>query len=227
MEKKDIIYIDRDFLVVGKPAGLPVQTARLGEMDLEHWLLGELSEREREPYLAVVHRLDQPVEGLLVFARNRKAAACLTEQSRKREMQKEYLAVTREPPAVREGKLTDFLKRDGRTNTSRAVPPGTPGAKRAELEYQCLQTLENGRTLVRVRLLTGRHHQIRVQLARAGMPIAGDRKYGTAGPGEGYPALCAWFLSFTHPTAGKRLKFRYLPRGTYFQDFNCGDFIKD
>ena len=227
MNREDIIQADGEFLVVYKPAGIAVQTARVGQMDVEHWLMGELAENGRIPYLAVVHRLDQPVEGLLVFARNRHAAAGLSEQMRNREMKKEYLAVVWGKPDRKQGRLSDFLKKDGKTNCSRVVPENCPGGKRAELEYECLQTAEDGRTLIRIRLLTGRHHQIRVQLAHAGIPIAGDRKYGGERAGTGPLGLCACALSFRHPRTGLRRQYRCVPRGEQFQAFDCAGFLKD
>lgn len=227
MDRSYIKEINRDFLVVYKPAGLPVQTARVDRMDLEHWLLRETADETGRPYLAVVHRLDQPVEGLLVFARNRKAAANLSRQVQEGEMVKEYLAVTSSPPEQERGRLTDFLKKDGKNNVSRVVEEGTPGGKRAELQYECLQVSESGQALVRIRLMTGRHHQIRVQLAQAGMPIAGDRKYGGDAAGAGPLALCAWKLKFRHPVTGEELLFQCRPAGEQFQNFNGRVFGKD
>ena len=228
MNRIQIIEKTKDFLVVYKPSGIPVQTARVGEMDVEHWLKGELyAEEGREPYLAVVHRLDQPVEGLLVFARNRRAAASLSQQVQSDDMRKEYLAVAAAAPAEDQGRLVDDLQKDGRNNSSRVVPRGTAGAKRAELEYRCLQRTADGRALLGIRLRTGRHHQIRVQLAQAGMPLAGDRKYGGSRAGRGGLGLCACTLSFLNPSNGQRLWFRCEPKGEQFRDFDCAAFIKD
>ena len=224
MEQIRIEKKDKDFLVVYKPAGIAVQSARVGEMDLQHWLLGRLAQEETgkgAPYLAVIHRLDQPVEGLLVFARNKKTAGILSGELQQRRMVKEYLAVVERTPKEESGCLTDILLRDGRTNCSRVAAPGTPGGKEAALEYRCLQKHESGRALLRIRLLTGRHHQIRVQLAHAGMPIAGDRKYGfRENPGKGGLGLCAETLSFRHPVTGEPLRFRIRPLGEAFRIFD-------
>ena len=117
------------------------------------------------------------MEGLLVFAKTKKAAAVLTRQIQEHMLYKEYLAVTDGAPAAPMGILTDELIRDGRLNTSRIAKEGEKGRRKAILEYECIQSQASGRSLIRVRLMTGRHHQIRVQLSHAGMPIACDRKY--------------------------------------------------
>ena len=179
---------DNDILVVHKHAGMAVQNARMGQMDLEHALLNYLAKQARAetpgqartqiPYLAVVPRLDQAVEGVLVFAKNKDAAGKLGRQVKDGTMKKEYLAVC-EGKIEKQGvqKFEDFLVKDGRSNTSRVVQPGTAGAKKAVLEYEVIRTQEN-RTLVQIHLGTGRHHQIRAQLAAAGHPLLGDGKYG-------------------------------------------------
>ena len=186
--REDILMEDNDILVVHKHAGMAVQNARMGQMDLEHALLNYLAKQTRAetpgqartqiPYLAVVHRLDQPVEGVLVFAKNKDAAGKLGRQVKDGTMKKEYLAVC-EGKIEKQGvqKFEDFLVKDGRSNTSRVVQPGTAGAKKAVLEYEVIRTQEN-RTLVQIHLGTGRHHQIRVQFSHAGYPLAGDAKYG-------------------------------------------------
>ena len=225
----NIIAEDDQILVVYKPSGIAVQNKGTGSMDLEHLLLnylaGKSANRGRElPYLAVVHRLDQPVEGVLVFAKTRKAAAVLTRQLQANEMKKVYLAVTDGIPEQRKGVLTDYLLRDGRLNTSRVVRKEEKGAKKAVLSYECLQETPDGQALIRIELMTGRHHQIRVQLAHAGMPIAGDRKYNKASVNrqESWPlALCASCLTLYHPVTGKRLEYRAHPAGEFFHPFDC------
>ncbi len=199
----NIIYEDDSVIVVFKEAGLAVESRRVGEMDLESMLLGELARRigrEGRPPLFMVHRLDQPVAGLLVFARTRGAAASLSAQVQDGRMRKIYRAVVSGPIPAESGTLTDYLIREKAGNTSRIAKPGEKGAKKAVLDYRKLNedTLE-------ISLHTGRHHQIRVQLSHAGMPIRGDRKYGGA-PAEKL-ALTAWSLSFIHPVTGKRMLF--------------------
>ena len=200
-------------------------------MDLEHELLNYLAVKEkgpgrRIPYLGVIHRLDQPVEGILVFAKNQKAAARLNDAMKKEQMEKVYLAVTDCIPDRQEGILVDFLKRDGKSNVSFVVEKQTPDARRAELSYRVLRTLQEGErrySLVEVKLRTGRHHQIRVQMAHAGMPLCGDEKYYSgyrkADREEGL-ALCAYRLSFLHPVSGKRLSFQVRPEGKAFLRFD-------
>ena len=225
--REDILMEDDDILVVHKHAGMAVQNARMGQMDLEHALLNYLAEQARTrdagqgraqiPYLAVVHRLDQPVEGVLVFAKKKDAAGKLGRQVQDGTMKKEYLAVC-EGAIEKRGvqKLEDFLLKDGRSNTSRVVMPGTAGAKKAVLEYEVMKTQEN-RTLVQIRLGTGRHHQIRVQFSHAGYPLAGDSKYGAKE--KGFLGLCAYHLALNHPRNGKRLEFTVKPEGEIFAGF--------
>ena len=208
--REDILMEDNDILVVHKHAGMAVQNARMGQMDLEHALLNYLAKQTRAetpgqartqiPYLAVVHRLDQPVEGVLVFAKNKDAAGKLGRQVKDGTMKKEYLAVC-EGKIEKQGvqKFEDFLVKDGRSNTSRVVQPGTAGAKKAVLEYEVIRTQEN-RTLVQIHLGTGRHHQIRAQLSKIGCPIKGDLKYGArrSNP-DGGISLHSRAIEFTHP----------------------------
>ncbi|WP_461883581.1 RluA family pseudouridine synthase [Fusicatenibacter sp.] len=218
---------DNDILVVHKHAGMAVQNARMGQMDLEHALLNYLAEQTRTktpgqartqiPYLAVVHRLDQPVEGVLVFAKKKDAAGKLGRQVQDGTMKKEYLAVC-EGKMEKQGvqRLEDFLVKDARSNTSRVVQPGTAGAKKAVLEYEVVQAEEN-RTLVQIHLGTGRHHQIRVQFSHAGYPLAGDVKYGAKEKGS--LALCAHRLELKHPRTGRLLTFTVKPESEMFDSF--------
>ncbi len=226
-----ILLENSQILAVYKPAGTAVQSASVGQMDLEHQVLGYLASKTagREiPYLAVVHRLDQPVEGIVLFAKTKKAAADCSEQIRKGTMEKEYLAVVSSVPEKREALLEDYLLKEGRSNASRVVPEGTAGAKKSRLSYQLLEENEQGQALLRIRLMTGRHHQIRVQLSHGGMPIAGDRKYGGKG-GEGENSrkntgreellLCASSLTFRDPDSGKKRTVSIVPKGSGFQKF--------
>lgn len=225
-----IIFEDRDILVCHKPAGLAVQNARIGTMDMESMVKNYLSLRQPEkvPYAAVVHRLDQPVEGILVFAKTQKAAKELSAQISSGKMKKEYLAVTYGNVQKTEGILEDFLKKDGRSNTSSVVKTGTPGGKKARLQYRLVDKLRdekgNEKYLVRILLDTGRHHQIRVQMAHAGMPLAGDRKYGDGENGGKFPGLCSAALTFVHPSSKKEMYFQVKPEGEVFQGFTDDSF---
>lgn len=175
----EILYEDEAVLVCRKEAGVAVQTARSAQQDMVSLLKNYRAAKKETPYIGVIHRLDQPVEGVMVFAKTPQAAAKLSAQVSGRSVEKEYLAVTAGVPQPESGKLRDFLRRDGRTNTSSVVAEGTPDAKEARLSYRVEQTSADGaRALVLVRLETGRHHQIRVQMAHAGYPLEGDRKYG-------------------------------------------------
>ncbi|MBR1391440.1 MAG: RluA family pseudouridine synthase [Lachnospiraceae bacterium] len=212
-----IIYEDSQLIVCVKPAGMAVQTRRVGEMDLYSELMNHVAGKNEKnvPYIGIVHRLDQPVEGVMVFAKTREAAAALNRQLQEYGFGKYYYAVTKGMPEPKSGTMTDYLRKDGKTNTSLVVDEKTPGAKKAVLNYEVLGQRED-KSLVRIQLKTGRHHQIRVQMAHAGCPLLGDRKYGTAGKGEPSLALCAYRLSFLHPTEGTPMEFEIVPEGAGF-----------
>ena len=269
-----IEYEDKDIIVVYKEAGLPVQSGRTSARDLVSMLKNHLAQEEQtsrkdsgvrdrdrasdrqpagkhaEPYLGIVHRLDQPVEGLLVFAKTPKAAAALSRQaaakgedardesaagkaageesagdksakqgSRTQAMEKVYRAVVLISgdayPLALEGRkrevlLTDWILRDYSNNTAFVAEEGARDAKRAQLTFRTLE-IKDGKAMVEIRLHTGRHHQSRVQMAHAGMPLAGDRKYGDPGTEEKRLCLCAAKLGFRHPGSGKWMEFRVEP----------------
>ena len=212
----NIIFEDEQILVVKKDAGIPVQAGKLRIMDLQGLIKNELYKRNRkggEPYLGLIHRLDQPVEGVMVFAKTPFAAGALSEQVTDGRMKKHYLALLCGKPSEDSGKLVDYLLKDGRTNTSSVVGVNTKDAKRSELNYKVLRR-EEEKTLVEVELLTGRHHQIRVQMANAGWPLYGDTKYNPAFQDtkeQVQTALCAYKLSFVHPKTKKVMEFRIEP----------------
>ncbi len=286
LAEEDILYEDASIIVCRKRAGMATQTARLGEQDLE----SALKNYWKASYVAVIHRLDQPVEGILVFARTKEAAAGLSRQSAGQIMNKKYYAVAimdaqrmdffrgnsgmaysfgngprmegiGEAPAFRigasaadffmeEGKeqvLVDYLQRNGRENISKVVDKNAKDGKRAELIYEVLAAREvlweNGDdtdisgmeteaavrkkiALLRVQLKTGRHHQIRVQMAHGGMPLLGDGKYGSM-ESKDYSrrmgikniALCAYSLEFIHPLTGRKMNFEITPKGMAFAPF--------
>lgn len=225
MEHLNILYEDKDIIVCDKPAGIPVQTRKLRQADMESILknhLASTSSGSRAPYLAVIHRLDQPVSGLMVFAKNPKSAAELSRQLTGSGFCKDYHAVCCGTLPNSVGTLVDYLVKDGKTNTSRVCSKDTPQAKRAELSYEVIDTqhMENGDTLttVTVHLKTGRHHQIRVQMAHAGAPLWGDNKYNPQFvQTRGYTpiSLRAYHLSFRHPATGKQMNFTLeQPQGT-------------
>ncbi len=257
MTKEQILYEDNDIIVCYKPAGIATQTAKIGQRDM----VSEVTNYLAGKYVGCVHRLDQPVEGILVFALNQNAAAGLSRQIVENRMKKYYYAVVADirpdveavpnpalepearPDSVRWKMLTDYLCKDNRTNLSRIVSSDTKGARKAVLEYQILekktlspktfQTESFGEkkppsvALVRVRLITGRHHQIRVQMSHAGMGLLGDFKYAgertkelSGALGIKQAALCAYRLEFEHPATGEKLSFQRKPEGVVFQNFS-------
>ncbi len=208
-----VLFEDADILVCEKPAGLATESGLTGGADLAGMLRLYLKEKNGgagAPYLGLVHRLDQPVRGLLVFAKTKRAAADLGAQVTDGRMEKTYLAMVRLPEdKPDEARLEDYLARD--RGGSRIAAPGEAEAKRAVLSYRVLErTGDTG--LLMVRLETGRRHQIRVQLSAAGMPILGDRRYGSGGDYP-FPALCSARLCFDHPCTRRRMAFEKLPSG--------------
>lgn len=225
--RTEIIYENKELLVVRKPAGLAVQTAHPGRPDVVSELKNHLS-TGRPPYLGVIHRLDQPVEGVLVFAKTPKAAAALTEQMQSGALCKEYLAVVCGQPDGQKGRLVDHLVKE--KGTARIVDPAVCAeAKQAVLSYRVEESRvldEKKISLLRIVIETGRFHQIRVQLSHAGIPILGDARYGTeenirfaAKNGVKDVALCAVSLSFTEPAGGKRLCYAVEPQNPAFALF--------
>lgn len=236
-----IIYEDKHIVVAYKPAGLATQTARVGQQDM----VSELKNYLKSPYLGLVHRLDQPVEGLLVFARDKTAAASLTKQLQQDMLNKQYYAVVCGHPAAERGELVDYLykagsaesngRRKNSTQENRAVIVSAEdaeeirrtGAKKAVLEYSVLhdtsvplQTV----CMLDIHLKTGRFHQIRAQLSHAGIPILGDDKYGTEASkllsrelAVDHVALCAYRLQFRHPVTNELMEFTQDPQGQIFQ----------
>lgn len=206
-----IVHEDNHLLVVVKPPNMPTQADASRDADVHSLMKAYIAEKYQKPgaiYLGLVHRLDRPVGGLLVLARTSKAADRLSEQVRKKTLARQYVAAVR-GDAPDAGELHDWLLKDERTNTVRVVPEGTPGAKEALLRFACVARAE-GLSLLRVRLFTGRSHQIRVQLAHSKIPIWGDARYGGGRPGEQI-ALWGAHLGLLHPTLREELHFDALP----------------
>ena len=214
-----VLYEDNHLLVVQKPPNMPVQEDSSGDADLLNRLKGYIKEKYAKPgevYLGLVHRLDRPVGGAMVFARTSKAAARLSAQFNGHSAKKTYLAVVCGRPAG--GELADFILRDEVTGSSKAVPEGTLKAKAARLAYHPI-AYRDGLTLVSIQLHTGRHHQIRVQFSSRNMPLWGDQRYNKAAVAGQQIALWACSLSIEHPTKKEQLIFTSLPEGGIWKKF--------
>lgn len=222
----EILYEDSHVLVCIKPHGVPTQSRQASVPDMESLAKNHICQSapgKGEPYLAVIHRLDQPVRGILVFAKTPFAAKELNRQLQSQGFGKYYRALTDGHPPKKEGMLEDYLVKDGRTNTSRVCSSTSAGAKLARLHYTVVeqgpflfdasQGEDGNRTELDIRLDTGRHHQIRVQLSHMGCPIAGDTKYNPdARKAGGWQdiRLCAYRLEFTHPKTRRAMTFDLL-----------------
>ncbi len=215
----NVLYEDNHLLVVEKPPNLPVQADASGDADLLNLAKDYVKQKYRKPgavYLGLVHRLDRPVGGVVALARTSKAAARLSAQFASRAAEKHYAALACGAPA-HEARLSGYLVRDEQGG-ARMAGADMPGAKPAALFYQRL-TAKGGVTLLDVSLLTGRHHQIRCQLAGVGLPLWGDQRYNpSAVPGEQL-ALWAYALTLEHPTTKARMTFVSRPRGKAWAPF--------
>lgn len=214
--KSKIIYEDSDILVIDKPAGIAVQSASSFGADVESELKKYMAKTTGKPEIYVIHRLDQPVSGLLVFAKNKKAAAVLSKAVAGESFNKIYRAGVFGSFEEGEGELVDYIEADKKAGIARIVPASKAKdgkAKKAVLKYRTLERSER-ESLLEIKLDTGRFHQIRVQTAHAGHPILGDLKYGSEESKElseslGIKNVClrAVSLSFKHPTTGKTVDF--------------------
>lgn len=299
MNKEQILYEDKDIIVCHKPAGIATQTAKIGQRDMVSEVANYLatasksdSKSDKRPYVGLIHRLDQPVEGILVFAKDQSTAGELSKQISDGRMEKYYYAVivlnreneepdiefdrmsdaeqistktgnavSTEKLSIKDGKvLINYLYKDNKSNISIIVNKNKAGAKKAELHYSLLSCMTvkdfckkydmviynnitntkiEGDTpiladyentdiaLSQIKLITGRHHQIRVQMSNAGMSLLGDYKYADDKTtqlarllGQRQVALCAYELAFNHPITGKRMSFHKEPESGIFQIFS-------
>ncbi len=228
MQQKElrILYEDTSLLVCVKPAGIASQGGSIFQTDLTDLLKTLLKKRGEitgEPYLGVIHRLDQPVGGIMVFAKEPESAAALSAQAASDKMKKCYYAVLENKPVFTDGELINYLLRDNRTNMSHVVDEGKKekGVKRAELSYHILEEKsykEQKVWLAEITLKTGRHHQIRVQFSHAGCPLYGDRKYNSTTEGKEL-ALFSHYLEFVHPKTKKVMQFDQKPTDGIFSLF--------
>lgn len=224
-----ILFEDNHLLVVVKPMDVPVQADASGDPDMLSMLKEYLVEKYNKPgdaYLGLVHRLDRPTGGVMMFAKTSKCAERLCESIKNGDVDKKYLAILEGTPRYKADKLCCYLKKFSDTNTVKIVPALTEGAKYAELDYKLLAE-KQGMSLVSVKLITGRGHQIRVQMAGMGTPIVGDRRYGN-GMKTKLP-LCLWAteLRLSHPISGKTMVFRvYPPETAPWTAFNMDAYLK-
>ncbi len=203
MEKIDfgslVLMKNNQFLAVNKPSGVSVQDDLSGEVSLQ-----KMAEAYCKHPLQAVHRIDKPVSGVVVFAKSKAAQAAFTRQFEAHSIEKFYLAVVQNEPPEKAGRLTHFLLKKKGENVSRVFASEVEHSEKAELEYEVVAASERY-NLLKIKLLTGRHHQIRAQLGFVGCPIKGDAKYGfrRSNPDRSI-CLHAWKMSFDHPVSGKR-----------------------
>ena len=223
MNKLEVLYEDNHVIVVVKPCNILSQADVTGDMDMLTLIKTYLKEKYHKPgnvYLGLVHRLDRPVGGIMVFAKTSKAAARLSKQVQKHELEKQYYAIICGRMKEKNGEFCDYLKKVSNGNTV-VVSAYDPEGKEGKLSYQVVKE-KDSYSLVRIQLLTGRHHQIRVQFASRGYPLLGDRRYG------GIPAeqlsLYSYHLAFFHPVSKEKLIFEKKPCGkVWFPFFSNGD----
>ena len=214
-----ILYEDSFLLCVIKPSGMPAQPDKTGDMDI----LTFLQQKEKSNAIGLIHRLDRPVGGVMLFAKTKEAEGILSQMVQKKQIKKEYFAVVCGKANEKE-KLEDYLLKNGRTNLSSVVDKNTKGAKKAVLSYDRKEVLEEGDcflSLLKIELETGRHHQIRLQLSQRGLPIWGDQKYNTIQKMKKGTKIALWSysLTFLHPKTGEILFIKAIPEGEPFSKF--------
>lgn len=224
---KDILYEDNHIIVVNKHCGDLVQPDRESDDALENDIKAMIKVRDHKPgevYLGVVHRIDRPVSGAVLFAKTSKALVRLNEMIRQGEIHKTYWALVENRPDPMEGTLTHYIVRDGRTNRSRAYDKPKADGKKAILNYHTVGCSTNY-TLVEVELLTGRHHQIRAQLSKIGCSIKGDLKYGArrSNP-DGGISLHSRRVEFIHPVKKEKISITApTPKDNLWAFFECAE----
>ncbi len=212
--KLKILYEDNHIIVVEKPVNIPSQGDKTGDIDMLTIIKRYLKEKYNKPgnvYLGLVHRLDRPVGGVMVFAKTSKAAARLSEQVRNKDFRKRYLVIVNGKFEERKGTLQDYLLKNEKNNMSKVVKEGTKNAKLAILDYEVIKyDPELNLSVLKIDLHTGRHHQIRVQLSSRGHSIYGDQKYGGRGHGK---QICLWAYQLTlfHPITKEEMTFTSMP----------------
>lgn len=215
MEQIKVIYEDNHMIVVEKPVNIPSQSDKTGDIDLLSMIKNYIKEEYKKPgnvYLGLIHRLDRPVGGVMVFAKTSKAAARLSEQVREKQFQKIYLVVANGKMEQNKETLQDYLLKNEKKNMSKVVKEGTKNSKLAVLDYEVLKyEAEINLSVLKIILHTGRHHQIRVQLSSRNHTIYGDQKYGGRGHGKQI-ALWAYELKINHPITNEQMTFYSIPK---------------
>lgn len=210
--KLNVLYEDNHIIVVEKPSGIPTQEDSTGDMDMYNLVKEYIRVKYNKPgnvFVGIVHRLDRPVGGVMVFARTSKAASRLSEQIRNRSFKKVYLAMIDKVPKQSEGRLENYLWKNEKENHVYVVNGSHSDAKKAVLDYKVVRIIGD-KALVRVELHTGRPHQIRVQFANIGCSLVGDGKYGKV-KGKSEIMLFSHSISFQHPTTKENMTFELLP----------------
>lgn len=219
----NVIYEDQHSIVVVKPPKVPSQSDPTGDVNMIEMIRDYLIDQNpqaKDPYVGLIHRLDRPVGGVMVYAKTKYGNSQLSLQVQKKEMKKSYLGVVCGRPTEKSGELKHYLKKIGHKNLSKVVTDKNQG-KEARLTYTVLETCtteEGDLSLLQIHLITGRHHQIRVQTGEAGWPLWGDTKYNPAFVRRKdwtQIALWGYSLEFKHPKTGKRLAFSALPEGNH------------
>lgn len=213
MEELTILHEDNHIIVVLKPQNIPSCEDASKDLDMLTIIKDYIKKtynKQGNVYLGLVHRLDRPTGGVMVFAKSSKAAARLSEQLKNGDFEKRYYTVLVGEPREEKATLTHYVKKNAINNMVYVCPSSVDGAKFAELEYSVLD-VKDGLSLAEVRLHTGRSHQIRVQMNAIGTPVYGDMRYGGEKAKKGYLALWAYYLSFIHPVSKEKLVFRVQP----------------
>lgn len=213
MEDLIILHEDNHIIVVLKPQNVPTcedESKDENMLSMIKEYIRVTYNKQGNVYLGLVHRLDRPTGGVMVFAKSSKAAARLSEQLQNGEFEKRYFAVLAGIPKEEKATLTHYMKKNSVNNMVYLCSPTESGAKYAELEYTVLET-QNDLALADVRLHTGRSHQIRVQMNAIGTPVYGDMRYGGEKAKKGYLSLWAYYLSFIHPVSKEKMVFRVQP----------------
>ena len=232
--KLEILYEDEYMLACVKPPGVPSQADKSNDEDMvtivKNYIFDNQSSND-EPYVAMLHRLDRPVGGVMIFAKDKDTAAKLSKQQTDGDMVKYYQAVLTGELPEEYGELSDYMVKDAKTNTSKICSKDTDGAKKAELTYELLDEFETDEGIlsyVLIKLLTGRHHQIRVQMSHLGCGVWGDTKYNikykNAKKGVKQIALFSSRIELEHPVTGEHLVLKKEPYGKAFDVIEMDEF---